>query len=374
LGEILAQVEDIIHLDDDTLYKQVTVKLHGKGAILRQVVSGTEIKTKRQFHVRSGQLVYSRIDARLGAVAIVPDELDGAIVSNDFPVFNFCVEQIEPRFLQYYSRTSRFLQQCDSASSGTTKRTRIKETDFLRIEIPLPPLDEQCRLVAKLDALATRVEQIRTLQKETEKNIHGILTGAYKRITQNVPQKSMIEIAPLVRRQVTIDPEQAYPELGLRSYGKGTFHKPAIKGSELGGKRIYRIEAGDLMFSNVFAWEGAVAVAQPEDHSRYGSHRFMSRVPEPGVIRAKFLYFHFMTEAGRQQLRDASPGSAGRNRTLGLSALDMLKVPVPPYKAQLWFDAIYDKLDALKRRQAQVHQEMEALMPCVLDRAFRGEL
>lgn len=109
-----------------------------------------------------------------------------------------------------------------------------------------------------------------------------------------------------------------------------TLHKPAIQGSELGGKRIYRIEAGDLMFSNVFAWEGAVAVAQTEDQGRYGSHRFMSRVPQPGIITAKFLYFHFMTELGRQQLRDASPGIAGRNRTLGLNALDALKVPVPP--------------------------------------------
>jgi hypothetical protein len=59
--------------------------------------------------------------------------------------------------------------------------------------------------------------------------------------------------------------DKSYAELGIRSFGNGTFQKPAITGLELGNKRIFKIEPWDLVFNNVFAWEGAIAVARAED-------------------------------------------------------------------------------------------------------------
>lgn len=374
LGEVLTQVRDVVTIADSTVYKQVTVRLWGKGAVIRQEALGKEIKTKRQFRLRAGQLVYSRIDARLGAVALTPPDLDSAIVSTDFPVFDLVIDRIEPQFLNYFAQTRLFLDQCDRESLGTSKRTRIKEAEFLKIAIPLPPLDEQRWIVARLDALRVRVELALALQGAAEEDMRGLLLSAFARITVDAPLRSMAEIAPLVRRVVEIEPDAMYPELGLRSYGKGTFHKPAIQGSELGGKRIYRIEAGDVVFSNVFSWEGAVAVVKPEDHGRYGSHRYISRSPVAGVITPQFLYFYFTTEAGLEQLRQASPGSAGRNRTLGLGALDAIKAPVPDYQRQLWFGELFARVEALRRQQASVQEELEAMLPAALDRAFRGEL
>jgi type I restriction enzyme S subunit len=81
-----------------------------------------------------------------------------------------------------------------------------------------------------------------------------------------------------------------------------------------------------------------------------------------------------MTEDGLQQLRDASPGSEGRNRTLGLKALDALQVPVPDFKLQCWFEDVYKRLDALRQEQMDAGKEVDALLPAVLERAFRGEL
>ena len=78
----------------------------------------------------------------------------------------------------------------------------------------------------------------------------------------------MREVAPIVRRDVVVNHQSSYAELGIRSFGKGTFHKPTLSGIELGSKRVYSIEPGDLLFSNVFAWEGAIAVAKPEDTGR----------------------------------------------------------------------------------------------------------
>jgi hypothetical protein len=115
---------------------------------------------------------------------------------------------------------------------------------------------------------------------------------------------------------------------------------------------------GDLLFSNVFSWEGAIAVC----------------VAKEGVAKASYLCFHFLTERGLQQIGGASPGSAGRNRTLGLKALENIQVPVPPFEKQVWFDSLVTKLNAIRAAQLETQRELDALMPSVLHRAFAGEL
>ena len=77
----------------------------------------------------------------------------------------------------------------------------------------------------------------------------------------------------------TLDATEEYVEVGLRSFGRGVFHKPAVPGVQLGNKKVYRIEPGDLVISNVFAWEGALAVASDSERGLIGSHRFMTWTP-----------------------------------------------------------------------------------------------
>ena len=183
----------------------------------------------------------------------------------------------------------------------------------------------------------------------------------------------MDEIAPLVRRVVEIDLEGNYPELGIRSFGKGTFHKPSLNGIEVGTKRLFTIEKDDLLFNIVFAWEGAVAVAKPEDHGRVGSHRFLTCVPDPARATATFLRYFFLTPEGILKLGEASPGGAGRNRTLGLKALEAITVPVPSLDNQQWFDRLQTKAAAVRAAHFAAEQEAQKLLPALLDRAFSGE-
>ena len=169
------------------------------------------------------------------------------------------------------------------------------------------------------------------------------------------PRVPLADIAPIVRRAVDIQHDQAYPELGIRSFGKGTFHKPPLAGADAGTKRLFRIEPGDLVFSNVFAWEGAIAVASPQDGGRFGSHRFITCVVDSSRASAAFLKFYLTTsDEGQEQIRRASPGGAGRNRTLGVEKLGQVQVPLPPLEEQ---QAIVARIDALaeKTRQLEVH-------------------
>jgi type I restriction enzyme S subunit len=184
----------------------------------------------------------------------------------------------------------------------------------------------------------------------------------------------MENVAPLVRRPVKIDLLGEYHELGIRSFGNGTFHKPPINGAALGSKKVYYMEPGDLAFNIVFAWEGAVAVVQPRDERRIGSHRFLSCVPKDGIALSSFLCFHFLTSRGLEDLGVASPGGAGRNRTLGLEPLARIEVPVPPIEKQQWFVSLMSKTKESDHLRAGVAKELGAFMPSILSKAFRGEL
>src|SRR5208283_5584009 len=88
LGDVLKRSDETVVLQPDASYREVTVKMWGKGVILRGIVTGAEIAGSRRFVARSGQFILSRIDARNGALGIVPSELNGAVVTNDFPLFN----------------------------------------------------------------------------------------------------------------------------------------------------------------------------------------------------------------------------------------------------------------------------------------------
>ena len=228
--------------------------------------------------------------------------------------------------------------------------------------------------MARIQAQTSRVEAISKAQQELIDDMRGTLAGYYAEISAVAEWKPLREVAPQARRPVTVRAGQSYPELGIRSFGKGTFHKPAISAEQLGSKRLYHIHPGDLIFNNVFAWEGAVAVVRPEDAGRVGSHRFITCVPKPKAATTPFLYFHFTTEQGLHDLGDASPGGAGRNRTLGLNKLAAIKVPIPDYDKQIVFARLWEKAQEMRRLQDDLTADLNAYVPALLAKAFRGEL
>ncbi|OGR02769.1 MAG: hypothetical protein A2284_14785 [Deltaproteobacteria bacterium RIFOXYA12_FULL_61_11] len=374
LGEVLTKSEAWIDLAPEVEYQEVTVHLWGRGVSQRRQVIGAEIGSDRRRQVRSRQFILSRIDARNGAFGLVPAELDGAVVSNDFPTFDVHENRMLPEYLGWLSRTATFVDACKAASEGTTNRVRLKEDKFLQMPLSLPPLSEQQRIVAKIERLAGLVDEAKRLRAKIELDHRRLLLSCFNQVVQGAGWRKMSGVAPLVRREVKIDPNVEYPELGIRSFGRGTFHKPALSGMEVGSKRLFQIAKGDLIFSNVFAWEGGIAVAQDQDDSRFGSHRFITCVPDPVVATSNFLCFYFLTMPGLLEIGEASPGGAGRNRTLGLNALSQIKVPVPDIRKQVWFDSVHAGLRAKEQMQQVADRGIDSIVPIVLQQVFNGAL
>ena len=370
LSDVLRHRKEFITIDDTQQYKRCRVQLHAKGVLLRDAVSGTDIKTKKQQVCRAGEFLVAEIDAKMGGFGLVPESLDGAVVSSHYFLFEVDKTRLDKRYLDHYCRSERFRNQVEA--QGSTNYAAIRPADALAYTIPLPSLVEQQTVVARLDSLTDKTRQLEAHLDSTELDAEHLLALRFRDAIANAPLRTMAEIAPLVRREQRIDLNGSYPELGIRSFGKGTFHKPPLSGGDVGTKRLFSIEPGDLLFSNVFAWEGAIAIAQAEDAGRFGSHRFISCVPDRRLTSADFLRYYFLTEEGMLKISEASPGGAGRNRTLGLEKLMAIEVPMPPLATQQAFDRLQIEVAALKAKHTAIRQANAALLPATLERVFAG--
>lgn len=368
LGEMVSSVERSEVTETGVKYRQIGVRLWGGGAYERGQIDGGDTQYTTFNRCESGDLVLNKIWARNGSITIVPPDLSGCYVSPEFPLFRLKTLVI-PGWLRIVTKSRWFWEECNDQAYGTSGKNRIKTSAFLNIKIPLPPITEQQRIVAHLDAIETHLNRVKKLREQQEQELHALLCSAFHKLEEKADWVEMAEVAPVIRRPVDIDPESSYPELGIRSFGRGTFHKPKILGIET-TKRIFQIHEGDLLFSNVFAWEGAVAVAKSEDQGRVGSHRFISCMCDKQRLLPEYIQFYFLTSGGLEKLNNASPGGAGRNRTLGISKLEKIKIPVVSLEMQKQFNKLLKIKEKIQTEAAVAFQQTTALMPSFLDRIF----
>lgn len=174
------------------------------------------------------------------------------------------------------------------------------------------------------------------------------------------------EVLTLTRRPVHVHLDESYEEIGIRSFGRGVFHKEPLSGAQLGSKRVFRIEPGDLLLSNVFAWEGAVAVAGEGERGKIGSHRFMTYTPVDNRIDTNWASWFFRSEAGLELIRQASPGSAGRNRTLAIDRFEALEIPLPPIDDQRRVAGSLDRIKTVSDTVARLAQRAADLSSAII--------
>jgi type I restriction enzyme S subunit len=375
LGEVITKADDRVPVHADQEYPNFGIYSFGRGLFAKPRICGTSSSAVTLFRARSDQFVYSRLFAFEGAYGVVTRQFHGCFVSNEFPLFDCDPRRLLPDFLGWIFRYREIWADVARLTNGMgNRRQRVHPEALLGYPIPLPPLDEQRRIVAKINRLASKIDEARQTTEQVDSEWRALLCSKFSQIIAGAHRQKIANVAPLVRRKAELRLGEEYPELGIRSFGKGTFHKPPLDYLSVGSKKLYRINPGDLVFNNVFAWEGAIAVAQPDDEGRFGSHRFITCVPQAGVATADFLCFYFSMPVGLERIGEASPGGAGRNRTLGLEKLAEIDVPVPPYEQQLRFGQLLKKVHAMQAARNTASKKLDAFIPSILDRAFRGAL
>lgn len=388
LGEVLTRSKEQVEIVPHQRYKQVTIRLWGQGVVLRDEVAGVEIAGAKRFVVRPQQFILSRIDARNGAFGLVPDLLDAAVVSNDFPAFALDSSRILPAFLTWMSKTPEFVDLCSAASEGTTNRVRLKEDRFMATKIPLPSLSTQRRIVACIEGLAARIEEARELRRQALQEVETLLDRRLEQILQNEGQhwerkalSSVAEINPSRRGNILLDATALVSFVPMAAVAgvSGTIVSAEKRTFEEVARGYRWFSSGDVIFARITPSmeNGKVAVARNlQNNTGFGSTEF--HVIRPGSrVLAEWLHAVVRHKPFREEAASNFTGTAGQQR-VPQSFLEKKLILVPPLREQQRIIAdledLQKKVNSLKQLQTETAAELDALIPSVLDKAFKGEL
>jgi len=162
IKDFLTRIKVPIDIKDDEKYKRVTIKTNHKGILLRDVEIGSKIGTKKQFLIKKGDFILSKIDARNGAFGIIPDELDGAIITGNFWTYRINDKIINAEWFLFFTHSFNFIEICKDSSTGSTHRKYLNEETFLNQTISVPELNEQRNIVEKINTIM----KLKKLSKE----------------------------------------------------------------------------------------------------------------------------------------------------------------------------------------------------------------
>ena len=165
-----------------------------------------------------------------------------------------------------------------------------------------------------------------------------------------------------VERPVEVKPNELYTQIGIRSHGKGIFYKEPVTGAALGNKSVFWIEPDCFIVNIVFAWEQAIGKTIQSEVGMIGSHRFPMYHPVNDRADIDYLISYFLTKRGTDILEAASPGGAGRNKTLGQERFLKSKIVLPPIEEQKKIAAILttqDRVIELKEKRLDEKQRQK---------------
>ena len=180
LSEHLFEEARPVKMADDEVYDLVTVKRSRGGVVLRERLKGSEIAVKSQFRLKAGDFLISKRQIVHGACGIVPPELDGAIVSNEYSVLR-ARSSLDLQFLNYLAHSVYFQQTCFHSSIGVHVEKMIFKLDgWLKWDFDLPPAREQSRIAEILatwdQAISTVEAQVANVRKQKAALMQVLLT------------------------------------------------------------------------------------------------------------------------------------------------------------------------------------------------------
>jgi len=177
-----------------------------------------------------------------------------------------------------------------------------------------------------------------------------------------------------IRKKVNVEKDINYQQIGIRSHAKGIFHKKLMTGEELGNKSVFWIEEDCFIVNIVFAWEQAVAKTTKNERGMIASHRFPMYQPKNNKVNIDYLLYFFKSKRGKHLLGLASPGGAGRNKTLGQGEFSELKIPLPPLKEQQKIANILTTWDDTISKQDELIKAKEELKKGLMQLLLSGEI
>lgn len=351
---------DKLTINDEETYKQITVRWYGKGAVLRRKVKGKKVKTKNQFVAKTNDVIVSKIDANIGALAVIPPELDSAIVSSDFPLFKVDQNKINIEYLERCLRYGNYPTLLANYSKGTTKRQRVNSSDILDLTIYVPEKEEQEQIVS-------RVKKQEDITRHSEETLTAIREGIVDEsdFNGNWVYEDLADVCLEIKTGGT-------PSRANHAYFKG--ENPWAKISDmveldyvmdteekitdkaLANSNAKIMPMGTVLVS-IFASIGTVSILGIEAAT---NQAIAGLVPNKSKVLGEFLMY-FLHTLKPYYIRRAR-GIAQKN--INLDILKSAKIPIPPLDIQ---KEMVNKINERKNAIAELEKAKERALGVIRD-------
>ncbi|EAK2629549.1 restriction endonuclease subunit S [Campylobacter coli] len=330
--------------------------------------------------------LYVSIAGTIGKSGIIPKELNGAILTENAVKLEYIQNNISNKFMYFFTLSSSFKTQIQT-STKIVAQPKLAITRLKQIEIPLPPLQEQERIVGILDESFAKIdESIKILEQDLlnlDELMQSALQKAFNPLKDNakenykLPQawewKSLDEICEIVMGQSPngncIFNKDKNKDLIEFHQGKIAFSDKYINKSDFVTSDIRKIAKKNSVVLSVRAPVGEVNITSED----IAIGRGLCSIN--GIkINNEFLFFYLLTL--KKYFNDNSTGSTFK--AISTKIVKETKIPLPPLKEQEQIASHLDELSShvknLKQNyQAQI-KDLQELKKSLLDKAFKGNL
>lgn len=386
LGEVVDHRKEFISIDDLQTYRRPRVQLHAQGIVLRDAVPGALIKTKKQQVVRAGEFLVAEIDAKVGGFGVVPDELDGAIVSSHYFLYGHRPDRLDNKYLGWFVKTRAFREQVEA--QGSTNYAAIRPADVLGYKIPLPPLEEQRRIVARIEALAAKVEEARGLRRvaieEGSAFLPAHLGAKFRELADRHSVRSLGELSSHIvdgphQTPTYLLDTNGVPFVTVKNMVSGKLSFDNLNYVSRDDHREFsrrcRAECGDVLYSKDGATKGRPCFVETDKEFSFFVSVALIK-PLRDRLDGRYLVHLLNSSWIKDRMIDKSRGDMIPH--IVLREIRAYPVPLPPVDEQhrivAELDALQAKVDAVKALQTETAAELDAMLPAILDKAFKGEL
>lgn len=372
----------------------VGVRWYGEGPFHRERKPAIKVRKKSHFIIQAGDVIYNKLFAWKGAFGIVPMELDGMFVSDKFPTYELDQSKADPGYLKWYFRTSALADDAKSLSTGSAaiSKLTLNPPKFLRLTIPLPQLPEQQRVVARIDRLAEKIEEARGLREQSKLAARATLQSARRKLIGVEPtsdwmplQHAIVDImngwSPACHKHPAANSKWGVIKVGAVSFGRFDPTENKELPVNLEPKPAYEIKPGDFLLSraNTVELVGACAlVTKTPPRLLLCDKVFRFVFHDDRRLDPRFLDHVLKSPALRAQIAAGATGTSPTMKNISKAKIMRLRIPLPTTDTQrrivAYLDDLQAKVDAIKKLQEQTAAELDALLPSILDKAFKGEL
>jgi type I restriction enzyme, S subunit len=355
-----------------------------------------EVRRKSYRYFEEGDVIMAKITPCFenGKIAVAQGLRSGrAFGSTEFHVLRPRNRAVDPRFLKYFLESPAFMELAIRSMAGAVGQLRVPTRVVAEALIPLPPVDEQLRVVATLEELLTRLESATTSLRSAARRSDQVILSTIARLltstaSEKWPSYSVRELASSDAHALAIGPFGSdlkvsdYQESGVplvfvrniraqRFAGSDTRFVSPEKAERL---RRHLVRKGDVLVTKMGDPPGDVALYDSEQEAVITAD-CIKITPRRGVS-PRYLAIALRSDAAQQQVRAATKGVA--QLKVSLARFSKVRLKVPPEPEQLRIAGVVElassQVVTLREEISRAQRRASRLRGAMLAGAFTGGL